>query len=263
MKLVLANEPTALRRRAYFYCVDATDGITPETGEAAGQPQVSLDGAAWTDTGVGTLTHIGNGRYYADLTQTLVDNVGSTIGTRYKSANTTETVGDSFQIVAFNPFDSVRLGLTSLPNAAADAAGGLPISDAGGLNLDTQLAATNEITSARMAALTDWIDGGRLDLLLDAIPTTPMRGTDGANTVVPDAAGTAAGLHAITDALVTSETTDVETAITNSHVATDALITAVSADALAVLNIYDESKQTRPGGTYPIIETDDDSGVYP
>lgn len=38
---------------------------------------------------------------------------------------------------------------------------------------------------------TDWIDGGRLDLLLDAIPTTAMRGTDGANTVVPDAAGTA------------------------------------------------------------------------
>ena len=27
---------------------------------------------------------------------------------------------------------------------------------------------------------TDWADGGRLDLLLDAIPTTPMRGTDSA-----------------------------------------------------------------------------------
>ena len=32
--------------------------------------------------------------------------------------------------------DAVRLGLTALPNAAADAAGGLPISDAGGLDLD-------------------------------------------------------------------------------------------------------------------------------
>lgn len=29
-----------------------------------------------------------------------------------------------------------------------------------------------------------------------------MRGTDGANTTVPDAAGTAAGLHAVTDALI-------------------------------------------------------------
>jgi len=65
--------------------------------------------------------------------------------------------------------DSVRAGLTALPNAAADAAGGLPISDAGGLDLDTQLAETNEVTAARMGALTDWINGGRLDLLLDAI----------------------------------------------------------------------------------------------
>ncbi len=76
--------------------------------------------------------------------------------------------------------DGVRGGMTALPNAAADAAGGLPISDLGGLDLDAKLANTNEVTAARMAALTDWIDGGRLDLLLDAIPTTAMRGTDSA-----------------------------------------------------------------------------------
>lgn len=58
---------------------------------------------------------------------------------------------------------------TALPAAAAEAAGGLPVSDAGGLDLDTKLANTNEITAARMEALTDWINGGRLDLLLDAI----------------------------------------------------------------------------------------------
>lgn len=58
---------------------------------------------------------------------------------------------------------------TALPNAVADAAGGLVISDAGGLDIDTQLAATNEITAARMGALTDWINGGRLDLILDII----------------------------------------------------------------------------------------------
>lgn len=57
---------------------------------------------------------------------------------------------------------------TALPAAAADAAGGLPISDAGGLDLDAKLANTNEVTVARMGALTDWINGGRLDLILDA-----------------------------------------------------------------------------------------------
>lgn len=42
-------------------------------------------------------------------------------------------------IVGYNPVDGVRLGLTALPNAAADGAGGLPISDAGGLDLDAQI----------------------------------------------------------------------------------------------------------------------------
>lgn len=73
----------------------------------------------------------------------------------------------------------------ALPAAADAAAGGLPISDAGDLDLDVKLANTNEITAARMGALTDWINGGRLDLLLDAIPTTAMRGTDSANTTTP------------------------------------------------------------------------------
>ena len=58
---------------------------------------------------------------------------------------------------------------TALPDAVADASGGVPISDAGGLDLDTKLANTNEITAVRMAALTDWINGGRLDLILDII----------------------------------------------------------------------------------------------
>jgi hypothetical protein len=36
----------------------------------------------------------------------------------------------------------------------------------------------NPASTAQLAVLTDWINGGRLDLLLDAIPTTAMRGTD-------------------------------------------------------------------------------------
>ena len=55
--------------------------------------------------------------------------------------------------------DSVRAGLTALPNAAADAAGGLPISDAGGLDLDGNVA-------TEIAAF--WTSPGTLvDLLWD------------------------------------------------------------------------------------------------
>ena len=77
-------------------------------------------------------------------------------------------IGCYIPLVDYNPYDAVRMGMTALPNAAANAAGGLPISAAGGLALDTKLANANEITAARMATLTDWIDGGRLDLILDA-----------------------------------------------------------------------------------------------
>ncbi len=55
MILTYANESTATKRRVFFQLVDATDGITPETGEDGGQPQVSTNGGAWTDTGIGTL----------------------------------------------------------------------------------------------------------------------------------------------------------------------------------------------------------------
>lgn len=91
--------------------------------------------------------------------------------------------------------DSVRGGMTALPNAAADAAGGLPISDAGALDLDTKLANTNEITVARMGALTDWINGGRLDLILDIIAADTT-------TDIPALIGTPAGASIAADLLV-------------------------------------------------------------
>lgn len=136
-KLVLANTATAAYRRVYFD-LRQSDGLTPATGEAAGQPQISTNGAAWTNTGIGTLSAIGNGRYYADLTQTAVLTAGSMIETRYKSASTIECPGDSVHVVAFDPHDSVRMGITALPNAAATSSGGLPTIGTGSnqLNLD-------------------------------------------------------------------------------------------------------------------------------
>ena len=83
--------------------------------------------------------------------------------------DTQETEANNLESACSNY--SVTRGLTgtAVPAAAADAATGLPISDAGGLDLDVQLANTNEVTAARMGALTDWINAGRLDLILDII----------------------------------------------------------------------------------------------
>ena len=65
------------------------------------------------------------------------------------------------------------------------------------LNIDQIESDTNELQ-------TDWTNAGRLDTILDAIPTTPMRGTDGVSLVVPDAAGVCA-----TPAQVNAEVLDV------------------------------------------------------
>lgn len=122
-----------------------------------------------------------------------------------------------------DPYDTVRGGMTALPDAVADAAGGLPISDAGNLDLDTLLARLDAAITSRNSTVPDAAGtaaslhattDGKVDDVKDVADTVAidvagldgdaMRGTDGANTTVPDAAGTAASLHATTDALVTT-----------------------------------------------------------
>ena len=111
MILIHANEATAAQRTVYFDLRDATDALTPELTEEGGQPQLSANGATWTNTGIGTLLPVGGagqgaacaGRYYAVLTQAVVAAAGDIVETRYKSAATVETPGDTAQVVGFDP----------------------------------------------------------------------------------------------------------------------------------------------------------------
>jgi len=133
--------------------IDSSDG-TPETGVTSASGGLDLwyqkegalpvditesDLTALTDAhSDGGMKHINDGYYRLDVPDaafTATDSVmiGGTVTGMI-------VIGTELQIVEYDPNDSVRLGLTALPNAAADAAGGLPISDAGGLDLDTQLA---------------------------------------------------------------------------------------------------------------------------
>lgn len=104
------SEATAARRRAPIgVLVDATDGFTPETGEAAGQPQISKNGAAFGNTAA-TLVAVGNGLYYVELSAAELDTPGK-IFLRYKSANTREHQVQ-FDVVAFEAFDAAALAAT-------------------------------------------------------------------------------------------------------------------------------------------------------
>jgi len=131
--------------------IDSTDG-TPETGvdydtsgidlwyrrEAATKTSITEAALAALDSAHsdGGIEHIGDGYYRLDLPDAAV--ATGCNGVMVGGAVTGMIViGCYIALIDMNPYDSVRAGLTALPNAAADAAGGLVISDAGGLDADT------------------------------------------------------------------------------------------------------------------------------
>ena len=166
--------------------VDSTDG-TPETGVVWNTAGIDLqyrrDGAASTAITEATLAalttahtdggflHIGNGVYRLDLPDAAcasgVDKVvvhGTVTGM--------VVIGCVIQLTDVDLFDSVRAGLTALPNAAADAAGGLPVSDAGGLDLDGMNTNINDIetdTTDIQSRLPAALVGGLMDSNVGAI----------------------------------------------------------------------------------------------
>ncbi len=82
------DEAEAARRRFYFHLVDSSGNpVTTKNGQ---QPQISVNGAAFTATGIGTLTAIGTGYYYADLTQTTTQTNFAVILARYDDGDTVE-----------------------------------------------------------------------------------------------------------------------------------------------------------------------------
>lgn len=86
----------------------------------------------------GGLEHLDDGYYRLDLPDAAVATGvnGLQVGGAFDGM---VVIGCYVPLYNLNPYDGVRAGLTALPNAAADAAGGLPISDAGGLDLDARL----------------------------------------------------------------------------------------------------------------------------
>ena len=178
------------------------------------------------------------------------------------SANNAIAAPIFVEISDVNLRDSVRAGLTTLPNANADGAGGLPISDAGGLDLDAKLANTNEVTVARMGTLTDLVDGGRLDLIIDTIAqdtTTDIpalistaqadldiiTGADGVNLL--------SATQASIDAIETDTSTTLDTKINDIQGATF----SSSTDSLeAIRNRGDAAWTTGAGGADKLVLQD-------
>jgi len=268
--------------------IDSTDG-TPETGVVFNTSGIDLEyrreGAVSTDITEATLSalsdahadggflHIGNGYYRLDLPDAAV--AAGSVGVLVHGIVTGMVViGCYVQLVAYNPFDTIRLGLTALPNAAADAAGGLPISDAGGLDLDDLKADINTIDDfldTEVAAIladtnelqTDLADGGRLDLLIDAIlldtGTTLDDLIDTEIASIITTLGTPAGASISADiAAIEAQTDDIGAAGAGLtavpwNAAWDAEVQSEVADALAV---YDPPTNAELVSEIDAVQTD-------
>lgn len=129
MFYVKLSESTAARKRVPIYLVDAANGYTPETGVTSPTIEVSKNGAAQA-SGTGTFTEIGDGAYYYEFASGEIDTLGW-VNLRVVKSGTSREYQTIVHITAFDAYDAVRLGLTALPNANAEAAGGLYTRGAG------------------------------------------------------------------------------------------------------------------------------------
>lgn len=114
MQLLQQSEATAAQRRIFFQAVDATDGISAETAQT-GTGFFSKNGAAPAASS-GSITELSAtnmpGRYYIEATAAEVDTLGI-IEFRFKAAATAEVVVRA-QVVPYDPYDAVALGLSRL-----------------------------------------------------------------------------------------------------------------------------------------------------
>lgn len=174
------------------------------------------------------------GVYRLDLPDAAVASGADSVVVTLKGATGMAQVSAEIQLVAVNPQDSVRGGMTTLPDAAADAAGGLPISDAGGLDLDARLDAA--ITSR----LAPTVAGRTLDVSVGG-----EAGVDWANVGSPTTTVGLSGTTIKTAADVETDTSNIQSRLPDALTAggnmkSDAL--AINGDATSAANLAKTTK---------------------
>jgi len=198
------------------------------------------------------------GLYRLDLSDAICATGVDSVVVMLKGATDMAPVLLEIQLTDLDLNDGVRAGLTALPNAAADAAGGLPISDAGGLDLDTLdsnvsailadtgtdgvVLANDSITAAKIAA--DAIGASELAAdaaaeIADAVLDEALSGHTTAGTLGKAIADTESDVSAILDDTDADGVAIADGGITAVKIASNAITAdkiatgAITADKLA------------------------------
>lgn len=203
----LLQQSTA--RNIVFLMVASSDHLAALTG-ATVTVTLSKNGGAFGTAG-GSVTEISSGWYSIALTTTDTNTLGDL------ALHCTATSGDPTdmkeQVVAFSVTDSVRMGLTALPNAAAEAAGGLYTRGSGAGQINQTNNGQVDANAARTGGTTNTgRDIGASVLLSSGVGAGQVSLSSGTVTVGTnnDKTGyglSAAAVQAIWDALTSALTT--------------------------------------------------------
>lgn len=135
MYQIKQSEATAARRRIPILFVSSTDGFSPVTPTSPAA-YLSINGATWVASTnavvVATLAagQSAAGVYYLELTAAELANLGW-ITVNVQATNARQ-YNAHIQVAAYDPYDVVRIGLTSIPNVAQGTTGSLPTGNATG-----------------------------------------------------------------------------------------------------------------------------------
>jgi hypothetical protein len=161
-------------------------------------PSLSDLAAITTAYASGGVKERGNGYYRADLPNGALAN-GGVVCVRGEASGK-HVICERIHVVAYNPQDAVRLGLTSLPNATAGAIGGLPTTglrsntaQAGAgstITLDAGAAATDNFYQDAVIVLTGGTGAGQSRAIQSYVGSTKVATIFPAWTTNPDATST-------------------------------------------------------------------------
>ena len=132
-----------------FFMADSADHITGKTGLTPAVT-ISKNGGAFAAAD-GAVTEIGNGWYSLAGNTTDRDTMGEFCF--HASAIGADPADGLYLIIPFDPFDSVRLGLTALPNAVPGANGGLPTQNGTKLNQTVDLEADQAVNMTKIGGV--------------------------------------------------------------------------------------------------------------
>lgn len=244
----------------FFFMVDSSDHITGKTGLTP-TVTVSKNGAAFGGIS-GAVTEVGLGLYKIAGNATDSNTVGELwIHATGTGADPTDT---SYTIVAYDPFDSVRLGLTALPNVVAAGNGGLPT-----VNASNQVKASVEAYASGMTPLQPTVAGRTLDVTATGeagidwanvgSPTTTV-GLSGTTISTTQAVASVAALGATAKSDVNAEVVDALATDTYAEPSGVPSATASLKDKIGWIQAVSRNKITQTATTQT-LRNDGDSGT--